>query len=325
MGMWSSLKSFVMGDDSNQLKNDTGGAVAPASEGNGETVNADYTVQSDKVIPLRLTTSGMSQEQLKTRRINLIESAKFGRPFHENFMLVGLRIWLVIAPPLFVVLTAGEVAYILTHLVPPNDRNGQTIIILGAAFIELAMMFCTFGLAIKRRDLAEKRETVGVVSKREEAEVWVGTLIWLVFAAINIIGQCAFLMHIIQASGSKDMTLLYVFIASRVVGFILGDASTAFFLAHVDNSRLKLIARSEREKAALYKDLAQAEGDRQLVEAKAENEMLLMQLDVQMKKEEADFIATLKRQMFSEILERRNALPAPNRSTVRRLDTNTGS
>lgn len=316
MGMFSKLKSFVMGDDSRELKN------APATiEGeNGETVNADYTVQADKVIPLRLTTSGMSQEQLKTRRINLIESAKFGRPFHENFMLVGLRIWLVIAPPLFVVLTAGEVAYILTHLVPPNDRNGQTIIILGALFIELAMMFCTFGLAIKRRDLAEKRETVGVVSKREEAEVWAGTLIWLIFAAINIIGQCAFLMHIIQSSGSKDMTLLYVFIASRVVGFILGDASTAFFLAHVDNSRLKLIARSEREKAALYKDLAQAEGDRQLVEAKAENDMLLMQLDVQMKKEEADFIATLKRQMFSEILERRSALPAPSKSTVRRLD-----
>jgi hypothetical protein len=317
MGMFSKLKNFMVSDDSSQLKN----APATTEGRNGETVNADYTVQADKVIPLRLTTSGMSQEQLKTRRINLIESSKFGRPFHENFMLVLLRVWLVLAPPLFVVLTAGEVAYILTRLVPPNDRSGQTIIILGALFIELAMMFCTFGLAIKRRDLAEKRETVGFVSKREEVEVWGGTFIWLVFAAINIIGQCAFLMHIIQASGSKDMTILYVFVASRVVGFILGDASTAFFLAHVDNSRLKLIARSEREKAALYKDLAQAEGDRQLVEAKAENEMMLMQLDVDMKKEEADFIASLKRQMFNDILERRNALPAPSKSTVRRLDT----
>ena len=75
----------------------------------------------------------------------------------------------------------------------------------------------------------------------------------------------------------------------------------------------------------LYKDLTQAEGERQLVEAKAENEMLLMQIDVQMKKEEADFVASLKRQMFQEILERRNALLASSRLMVRCLDTNTGS
>src|SRR5579863_1908658 len=120
MGMFSKLKNFMVGGDSSQLKN----APATTEGGNGEMVNADYTVQADKVIPLRLTTSGMSQEQLKTRRINLIESSKFGRPFHENFMLVLLRVWLVLAPPLFVVLTAGEVAYILTRLVPPNDRSG---------------------------------------------------------------------------------------------------------------------------------------------------------------------------------------------------------
>jgi hypothetical protein len=295
--------------------------VKEANTGNTDELQADYTVQTDKPLPVRMTTSEMTQEQLKTRRINLIESSKFGRPFHENFMLVLLRVWLVIAPPSFVLLTAGEVAYILMQLVPPGDRFGDSVIWGGSLFIELCMMFCTFGLAIKRRDLAEKRGTVGVVSRREEAEVWFGTFIWLVFASINIIGQCAFLLHIVQVSGSKDFTILYIFIASRVVGFILGDASTAFFLAHVDNSRLKLIARSEREKAALYKDLATAEGERKLVEAKAENEMLLMQIDVQMKKEEAEFIATLKRQMFSEILERRNALPSPNKSSMRRLDT----
>jgi len=32
-------------------------------------------------------------------------------------------------------------------------------------------------------------------------------------------------------------------------------------------------------------------------------------------------MAALKRQMFTEILERRNALSPSNRSTVRRLDT----
>ena len=192
-------------------------------------VRADYTITADKCPDGRLVTSTMSQEQLRIRRMNLIEGTKFGRPFHENFMLVGLRIWLVIAPILFVALTSSEVAYILTHLVPANDKNGSTIIWAGAIFIDVAMMFVTFGVAIKRRDLAEKRETWGAVSKREELEAWFGTGIWLVFAVINIISQSAFLMHIISLSGAKDMTLLYVFVASRVVGFILGDASTAFF------------------------------------------------------------------------------------------------
>jgi hypothetical protein len=254
--------------------------------------------------------------------MNLIEGTKFGRPFHENFMLFGLRIWLVIAPILFVVLTSSEVAYILTHLVPANDKNGTTIIWAGAIFIDVAMMFVTFGVAIKRRDVSEKRETWGAVSKREEVEMWFGTGVWLVFAVINVISQSAFLMHIIMLSGAKDMMLLYVFVASRVVGFILGDASTAFFLAKVDSSNLKLIARSEREKAAIYRDIASAEGERKLIEEKAEADILLVQIEVHQKREEAEFMATLKRQMFQEILERRNVLPSSNRSTVRRLDTN---
>jgi hypothetical protein len=63
-----------------------------------EELQADYVIQSDKPLPVRATTSEMTQEELRTRRINLIEAAKFGRPFHENFMLVLLRVWLVIAP-----------------------------------------------------------------------------------------------------------------------------------------------------------------------------------------------------------------------------------
>jgi len=292
-------------------------------EASDSDVQADYTIQSDGRPGGRLVTSTMSQEQLRVRRMNLIEGTKFGRPFHENFMLVGLRIWLVIAPILFVALTSSEVAYILTHLVPANDKNGTFIIWAGAIFIDVAMMFVTFGVAIKRRDVSEKRETWGAVSKREELESWFGTGIWLVFAVINIISQSAFLMHIIMLSGAKDMTLLYVFVASRVVGFILGDASTAFFLAKVDGSNLKLIARSEREKGVLYSDIAKAEGERKLVEEKAEADILLVQIEVAQKREEAEFMATLKRQMFSDILERKSALPYQSRSTVRRLDTNT--
>lgn len=288
-------------------------------------LQADYAIHADQRPDGRLVTSNMSQEQLRIRRMNLIEGTKFGRPFHENFMLVGLRIWLVIAPMLFVALTSSEVAYILTHLVPANDKNGSTIIWAGAIFIDVAMMFVTFGVAIKRRDVAEKRETWGAVSKREELETWFGTAIWLVFAVINIISQSAFLMHIIGLSGAKDMTLLYVFVASRVVGFILGDASTAFFLARVDSSNLKLIARSEREKAALYRDIADAEGERKLIEEKAEADILLVQIEVAQKREEAEFMASLKRQMFQDILERRNALPGPSKSSVRRLDMNTNS
>src|SRR5215469_12424057 len=290
-------------------------------DGPADELQADYTIQANSRPDSRLITSTMSQEQLRVRRMNLIEGTKFGRPVHENFMLILLRIWLISAPILFVALTSSEVAYILTHLVPPNDKNGTTIIWMGALFIDIAMMMCTFGVAIKRRDVAEKRETWGIVSKREELEMWLGTGIWLVFAVINIISQAAFLLHVIALSHDPNMKLLYVFVASRVIGFILGDASTAFFLAKVDGSNLKLIARSEREKAVLYRDIASAEGERKVIEEKAEADILMVQIEVQQKREEAEFMAALKRQMFTDILERRNALPQPNKSTVRRLDT----
>lgn len=271
----------------------------------------------------RLSTSTMSQEQLRTRRMNIIEGAKFGRPAHENIMLFVLKFWLVIGPLAFVVLTTSEVAYILTHLVPPDDRHGTFVIWGGAIFIDVAMMFTTFGVAIKRRDLAEKREANGgVVSRREEVEVWVGTLMWLVFALINIVGQAAFLLHVIKSSPGADLNLLYVFVASRVVGFILGDASTAFFLAKVDNSALKLISRAEREKGQLYADIAKAEGERQMIEAKAEAEIQLLQIKVQQEQEDVEFMADLKRQMYSEILARRGPAPKEgvSRSRVGRLD-----
>jgi len=275
------------------------------------------------------STSTMTRQQLRTRRMNVIEGAKFGRPFHEAAMLFVLRGWLLLGPLAFVALTTSEVAYILTHLVAPGDRYGTLVIWGGALFIDLAMMFTTFGVAIKRRDLADKRDANGgVLSKREEAEVWIGTAMWLTFAVINIISQAAFLLHIILVSHDGNLTLLYLFVGSRVIGFILGDASTAFFLAKVDSSHLKLIARAEREKGTLYADIAKAEGERQLTEAKAEADILLIQLKVRQEEEDANFLADLKRHMFSDILSRRGLPPGgtsevegPNRSRVRRLDS----
>ncbi|GHO93038.1 hypothetical protein KSF_030860 [Reticulibacter mediterranei] len=290
-GFFARLASSLFG----QRNTDDG----PATVGNGRLLPPVYTDGPTK------STSVMTQEELRVRRMNLVESARHGRPFHESVMLFFLRIWLFVGPIAFVALTTSEVAYILTSLVAPGD-NGTYIIWGGALFIDLAMMFTTFGVAIKRRDLAEKREVNGSVSKREEMEVTFGTLMWLIFAIINGISQSAFLLHIISASRNANMNTLYVFVASRVVGFLLGDAVTAFFLAKVDNSALKLIARGEREKAALYRDIAQAEGERQMVEAKAEADILLLQIKVQQEREDAEFLATLKRQVFADILSRRS-------------------
>ena len=254
----------------------------------------------------------MTPEQLRIRRMNMIEAAKFGRPTHEKFMLFLLKLWLFIGPIAFVALTTTEVAYILTSLVPRGDI-ADYVITGGALFIDLAMMFVTFGVAIKRRDLAEKRDTGGVVTKREEGEIWLGTIMWLVFATINIISQSAFLLHIIGLSQQSNPTILYVFVASRVAGFILGDASTAFFLARIEGGHLKLIARGEREKGVIYREIAQAEGERKMVEAKAEADILLLQLKVQQEQEDAEFLANLKRQVFASILTQ----GSPARSRLR--------
>lgn len=260
----------------------------------------------------------MSQEQLKARRLERIENARVGRPFHERVMLFCLKCWMLIGPIAFVCLTAAEVAYILTHLVSPGDKNGQVIIWAGAMFIELAMMFTTFGLGIKRHEVAERREAYGVVSPADQRLVWIGTIMWGAFAIINIIGQSAFLLHVIAATHDPNMTLLYLFVASRVIGFILGDAGTAFFLGHVESNDVSLMARAEREKGKLYADLAEAEGARRLIEAEADSKIKMMEIKVQQERTDADFLAQLKTQTFTRILELSNptqtALPAPSSS-----------
>ncbi|MEO7022025.1 MAG: hypothetical protein ABI234_17875 [Ktedonobacteraceae bacterium] len=269
-----------------------------------------------------LTTSNMTQDQLRERRVRLIEGAKVARPIHEAIMLFALKVWLLLGPPAFVALTTSEIAYIFAQLLPPGD-SGNKIILLGALFVDLAMMFTTFGVAIKRRDLAEKREVNGAVSKREAGEIWFGTSLWLVFATINVVGQSAFLLRIVDANASPgNLSLIYLFIGARVTGFILGDACTAFFLAKVDSSPLKLIARSEREKGILYADIANAEGKRQIAEAEAECAILLIKLDADQKKEDAAFLASLKRRAFAAALgDTPPPSDGPTRSRIYRGNT----
>ena len=61
-------------------------------------------------------------------------------------------------------------------------------------------------------------------------------------------------------------------------------------------------------------------GKENLIEEKAEADITIVQIEVRQKQAEAEFMAGLKQQMFDDILQRRNALPAGSRSTVRRLD-----
>ena len=76
-----------------------------------------------------LTTSTMTQEQLRERRIARVEAAKVARPVHEAIMLFALKVWLVLGPPAFVALTVFEVSYIFASLLPPGDSGDKIIFI----------------------------------------------------------------------------------------------------------------------------------------------------------------------------------------------------
>jgi|GEM_PF-2745545 integrase len=93
----------------------------------------------------------MTQEQLRERRIRLIEGAKVARPLHEAIMLFALKVWLLVGPPAFVALTTFEVAYIFAQLLPPGDA-GDKIILLGALFVDLAMMFSSYRCASRAKN-----------------------------------------------------------------------------------------------------------------------------------------------------------------------------
>ena len=134
----------------------------------------------------------------------------------------------------------------------------------------------------------------------------------MIFALINIVGQSAFLSHVVAAShDATDTNLLTLFIVSRVAGFILGDAGTAFFLGGLENNDIKLMARAERQRGKLYAELADAEGERKITTAEADAKVQLLELDVESKRSDAHFLASLKRQTFTHILEESTALDAP--------------
>ncbi|EFH87265.1 hypothetical protein [Ktedonobacter racemifer] len=277
------------------------GPRSPARFVNGETYEDDPDAfQGEKL---------SYEDMMKRRRIERVEKARVGRPFHERVMLFFLKIWLLTGPIAFVLLTAAEVAYILTHLVAPGDRNGQIIIWGGALFIEFAMMFTTFGVGIKRHEVAEQREIYGRVDGAQERAVWIGTGLWLVFAAINIIGQTAFLLSIVQSSHDPNMNIMYLFVASRVIGFILGDAGTAFFLGQVDSNDVRLMARAEHERGKLYTELAEAEGKRKLLEAEADSKVKLLGIKVEQEQADAEFLARLKEQTFTRLLQMPTGAP----------------
>lgn len=326
MEYWSDLPPVSSNEEEDEEDEPTTGPIRVARPRRRRFPGFGRTAQPHSDVPdfSHLTTSDMTQDQLRARRVRLVESSKVARPFHEAFMLFLLKFWLVLGPPAFVGLTVFEVSYIFSAMLPPGD-SADKIIFYGALFVDLAMMFTTFGVAIKRRDAAEKREVNGgKLPLREEWEVHFGTFLWLVFAAINVIGQSAFLLHIVQGSKNPgDLNLIYLFIAARVTGFILGDATTAFFLSKVDGHKLDLIARSERKKAALYSDISSAEAERRLAEAKAEAEQTLIELEVQQKKEDAEFLAAIKRDAFARALGRQpDSTPAePTRSRVYRGNT----
>src|SRR5690348_13009914 len=74
-----------------------GPSVAPTSRFEEDEVYEDDvpTAPLSRSVAASASTTMMSAEQLRARRMAKIEQARVGRPFHELVMLFGLKCWLL--------------------------------------------------------------------------------------------------------------------------------------------------------------------------------------------------------------------------------------
>ncbi len=267
-----------------------------------DAIDADYTIQQGTGgVPL--TSGNMTPDELKARRIARVEAASFTREFHEVTMLWLLRQWILVGPMAFVALTSGEIAFVFAIV---GATASLWLIWGGALFVDLCMMFCTFLLARTKRRIHELRSSGSEVPSTMNTLARGLAFGWSALAIVNMIGQVAFLT-ILMRTGNLNILVYYAFIATRVFGFIVGDAVTAFLLPQVETD-IELVAREDERKGKIYLQIAQSEAERRRKEAQAD--MTIKKIDIEIQREQrwADFHAELDKLMIQEVLGRQRRL-----------------
>ncbi len=252
----------------------------------------------------------------RQRRNALMKNMRVGQRLHTRIMNFLIGIWILLAPPLFVLLTVGEVAYVLYQVRPKDSSwvlvSPLTLIVAGALFIDISMMFTTFRLATRREDEANYVTGGQDVPFTLQRDLRGLTILWLLFAAINVVCQVAFLVNFID----QQNYLLIGVVLLRVIGFIASDYAVAFHLTRTEPGYREVL-RTEREMMTASTELSKLDGER--LRQEAEDNARIKKILLQVRQEAADtaFLIDLRTNLYQSILaqRRQESLPGERSET----------
>jgi len=252
----------------------------------------------------------MTPEQIRQRNYAILANVKHDPPFHERILTFLKETWRVVGPIAFVFFTAGEVYFYLAHFMGPKTIDLWTQILFWGITLLIEIPFCisTFDLSTRKKRAVEAKaqgqqppdnDTVGAI------------IMWSAMAAVNVTGQVFFMMLVTDISHKTgaNATPIYFFIVMRVLGVLLGDAYTAFFLLPPEDTLSKIL-KVQKAQGQGYKQLSESTAEQSRIEQRAEIEMKREKLALRRESREADFMHQFAEMNMESALKNQSKLLA---------------
>jgi hypothetical protein len=248
------------------------------------TIDAETTIIADTTG----TFTEMTPEQIIARNRAILAKVSHNPPGHKRFMEWAKSTWRIIGPIAFIVFTAGEVYYYIKHFLPDDNSVWTQVLLWGITLlIEIPFCMATYDLSgRKERAVEAKRGGYEVPDKDTPGAIGM----WVTMALINIGGQAAFLFFITKAGKFDRDWPIYLFIAFRVVGVIIGDAYVAFFLTPAP-PEVDHIVKHQKAQGEGFDQLADAAIERQVKESRAQMLLEQNQRTMDTERKNATFVA----------------------------------
>ncbi len=266
----------------NRLRNAVGRGT---EEQSGESaVDGEVEVLTDKVGVY--SDKEITPEMIMRRNLAKLASLSSDQSAHEKVINALKETWRTIGPLAFIFFTAGEVFTYIINRMGVTDLWSNVLVWGITLIIEIPFAVATYDLAERKRRKAEAEES-GLESPIKDTAGAIA--FWVIMAFVNVVGQIAFLAVAIKlAPGVSDWTL-YLFVAVRVIGVLVGDAYTAFYLLPGTTNVMRLV-RFQKQQTEGIQSLVQ--GDMALQTAKSRMELDIKRNLLAMRREEheADFM-----------------------------------
>ncbi len=254
--------------------------------------------------------SKLTPEEIQQRNYATLAQASFDKPLHEHVLDFLKETWRIVGPIAFVLFTAWEVYYYLHHFMAQDNSLTTQILLWGITLlIEIPFMMATYDQSTRKKRAMEAREQ-GHYKRLPDA--FGSVAMWFLLAGVNIAGQIAFLVLITQVGSVADPTPLYLFIGIRVLGVLLGDAYTAFYLLPPETT-ISRVVRHQKAQGEGLAQLSEAAIERQRKESQAELDLKRNQNTIRREQNEARFLEQFSELNMRQALENQRRFLQPGR------------